>query len=505
LFINSDRDHERDGSGAESLMMQIDAAGTAATTALPPAAPPSRQRIVVLSSSMLTDRMLFYSSFLPALGPSVDTVVWATAAADTTLRTQWAAERVGIERFPKVDPFPQFPHNYLRRLNEMVWDYRLAPPSRLSARLHVQDVALPRLYRALKAPARVIAALRVQRPLEQALGRLLLSYSRSQESLARLSGNPPVTLLATGPHRYEEPAVVSAAKRLGIPTIALITSWDNLSSKRRMLFTYDAYLVWSVQMRRELHEYYPSTRGKPAYIIGAPQFDVFFQEGFIEPRETFLRSQGLDPSRRTILYALGSPNLIREHHGAIQMAESLVRGELGDVQMLVRPHPGFAEGADIESLSRFGSRIAVQRNTGSSIANIARSQDEKQIRNWVNTFRWADVVVNLSSTVTVDAALLDKPVVNLDYDPEPGRPNQALVKDINHVWTHFKPLAESGGVWLVNSPAEALAAVRAYLDHPELHREQRRWIPEYVCGFRDGRSGDRMAAAVLDFIQQHAR
>jgi len=36
----------------------------------------------------------------------------------------------------------------------------------------------------------------------------------------------------------------------------------------------------------------------------------------------------------------------------------------------------------------------------------------------VNTFRHADVVVNFSSTVAIDAAIFDKPVVNLDFDPE---------------------------------------------------------------------------------------
>jgi CDP-glycerol glycerophosphotransferase (TagB/SpsB family) len=108
-------------------------------------------------------------------------------------------------------------------------------------------------------------------------------------------------------------------------------------------------------------------------------------------------------------------------------------------------------------------------------------------------------VVNLSSTTTVDAAIFDRPVVNLDFDPEPGGPNQALVKDVNHFWTHFKPVAESGGVWLVNNYDEMVTAIKTYLREPQLHQEKRRWIAEYVCGYVDGRCGERMARAVLDF------
>jgi CDP-glycerol glycerophosphotransferase (TagB/SpsB family) len=134
----------------------------------------------------------------------------------------------------------------------------------------------------------------------------------------------------------------------------------------------------------------------------------------------------------------------------------------------------------------------------------ARAQDTDQIREWVNTFRHADVVVNLSSTVAIDAAIFDRPIVNLDYDPEPGAPNQRLVKDVNHVWTHFKPIAESGGVWLVDDAAAMIEATRTYLAHPELHREQRRAIAALVCQHLDGRCGGRMASALIDFAD-HCR
>ncbi len=95
--------------------------------------------------------------------------------------------------------------------------------------------------------------------------------------------------------------------------------------------------------------------------------------------------------------------------------------------------------------------------------------------------------------------------MNLDFDPEPGQPHQALVKDVNHVWTHYKPVAESGGVWLVNSVDEMVEAVKIYLCHPELHQEKRRWIAEYVCGYLDGRCGERMGEAILDFLKHHVR
>jgi CDP-glycerol glycerophosphotransferase (TagB/SpsB family) len=266
-----------------------------------------------------------------------------------------------------------------------------------------------------------------------------------------------------------------------------------------MVFRYDGFVVWSEEARRELHHAYPYSRRVPTYVVGAPQFDVFFQEQFHQSRETFCAEQGLRADRPILLYAVGSPNFIREQHGALEMARRVMRGDLGDVQMLVRPHPIHDRAEMKEMLREFHPRVVLQQTAEPTATLNARFQDERQTREWINTFRHADVVVNLSSTVTIDAAIFDRPVVNLDYDPEPGQPNQALVKDVNHLWTHFKPIAESGGVWLVNNPDETVAAVKGYLAHPELHRDARRWIAEYVCGYLDGRCGERMAQALLDF------
>jgi hypothetical protein len=461
--------------------------------------------VLLLSSSLFIDRILLYTRLLSRLGRAATVKVWATSAQSPHSREVWGARSAPVEDFPAVSPFKEFPYNYLRRLNEFVWDFRQRPPSRLSMMRHLWDKTQKPRVRALKLPARALALVRAERPLEDRLERLLLSYQRSPEASERLRADPPAVVVTTGPYQFEQPAVVAAAKNLGIPTLAFIPSWDNVSTKNRLTFKYDGYLVWSEQTKRELHHFYPYTRRVPVYVVGAPQFDPFFQERFRQSRAEFCAGQGLRPELPIILYAISSPNVFREHHGALYLAERVARGDLGDLQMIIRPNPihDFVEVAELAR--KFSPRVIMQRTSESGLALTARSQSERQVTEWVNTFRHADVVVNLSSTVTVDAAIFDRPVVNLDYDPEPGRPRQALVKEVNHRWTHFKPIAESGGVWLANVPEEVVAAVRTYLAHPGLHREGRRWIAEYVCGYLDGRCGERMAEAILDFVHHHTK
>ncbi|HEY7784570.1 MAG TPA: CDP-glycerol glycerophosphotransferase family protein [Pyrinomonadaceae bacterium] len=461
--------------------------------------PRSASDLLVLSSSLLTDRMFLYTRFLDVLSSEASTRVWATSADNPRFRATWNSSPAEVEDFPKITAFREFPHNFFRRLNELIWDYCQLPPSRLSAMRHVRDKSWPTSLRALKLPARILAGLKAEQTFENRLEKLLLDYPRSAEAIERLKRRPPTVLFTTGPFQFEQPAIVSAAKSLGIPSLALIPSWDNLSTKARMVFKHDGYVVWSEQMKRELHYFYPDTRELPVYVVGAPQFDVFFEESFWQTRAEFCASQGLRPDLPIILYAVGSPNFLQEHHGALELAERIHRGDLGDVQMLVRPHP-IHDNAEMSMMfQRYEPRVKPQQTAEAGTSLVARSQDKSHIEEWVNTFRHADVVVNLSSTTTVDAAIFDRPVVNLDFDPEPGGPNQALVKDVNHFWTHFKPVAESGGVWLVNNYDEMVTAIKTYLREPQLHQEKRRWIAEYVCGYVDGRCGERMARAVLDF------
>jgi hypothetical protein len=331
----------------------------------------SSRRVVLLSSSLLTERMILHSSFansVATVGGSVH--LWSSAHTDGP---QQARAGLNVERFPSVAPYPYLPYDLLRRFNDRVWDARLQLPCRVSMTRHVRGVPDRPEQRALVPVARGLAKLGAQEWLERCVRRLYLHYDRSADATARLQREYPDVVVSTGPHRYEEPAVIGSAQRLGIPTMALITSWDNITTKSRMPFDHDAYLVWSDQMRRELHACYPETRQRPTYVVGAPQFDAFFRPEYTLGRVEFCARHGLDPSRRIILYALGSPNFLREHHGAVAFAERLERGELGsDVQLLVRPHPLFDNGTEVEAFAAFGPRIRVQRTGQVGLATYAR-------------------------------------------------------------------------------------------------------------------------------------
>ncbi len=453
-----------------------------------------------MTTSLLVDRVFLYSNLIDGLKRFGDVEIWASSARNDKNHSIWQNSGAHVSTFPDVLPFKEFPYNFLRRLNEFVWDYRFPLSSRVSMARHVRNHRQETLIKSLKLPARVIAGLRGEKLLENKVEKLLLSYPRSESAASRLEKLQPSLLFSTGPFQFEQPAIFSAAKRLGIPTVAYIPSWDNVTTKNRMLFQYDGYVVWSEQTKMELHEVYPGTREKPVYVVGAPQYDVFRREEFYRTREDFCSQFGLVPDLPIIVYALGSPNFLKEHHGAIELAKRIDRGDLGNVQMLVRPHPIHDNAELVELFAKYSPRVRVQRNPNAGRTLNERSQDIEQVVEWVNTFRHADVVVNMSSTVTIDAALFDRPIVNLDFDPQPDLSQQSLIKEINHEWRHFQPVAESGGVWLVKDFEELSNAVKTYIKEPTRDSAKRQWIAKYVCEYIDGRCGERIADALNEFL-----
>jgi hypothetical protein len=139
------------------------------------------RNILLLSTSLLVDRVFRYSGLIDRLQQNIQNKVsveiWNSSADadDGSKRSE-----VTVRRFPDVRPFRELRHNFPRRLNEFVWDCRYRLPSRESMTKHRRNTQHTPAIRALKIPARVLAAFRAEVLLENFIERSLLAYPRSE-------------------------------------------------------------------------------------------------------------------------------------------------------------------------------------------------------------------------------------------------------------------------------------------------------------------------------------
>ncbi len=296
---------------------------------------------------------------------------------------------------------------------------------------------------------------------------------------------------------------VLAARSFGIPTATFIFSWDNLTSKGRIAAPFDHYLVWSEQMRRELLRYYPDVPPDSVHIVGTPQFDPYADDNLLWPREEFFRRIGADISRPLICYSGGDAETCPEDPEHVRALMKLIRaGRIrGNPQVVLRPAPvdGAAryEGARRDYPELIFMRPAWRHTRPPEWTAVIPLREDVQLL--ANLTRHADLNVNLASTMTLDFAIHDKPVVNIAFDvassPLFGKP----LWDYYYQFEHYRPVVELGAARFARSPEELADHVNAYLKDPSLDRDNRRRLVELEVSLPLGRSGQRIVQ-VLEAI-----
>jgi hypothetical protein len=454
--------------------------------------------IVLLVSSGWGVRTFLQTEVLPELQRHARVVLFCAPDLMPPLR-----ERLGDEiRIETLHPFdPQagaYGRAYHRR-NHRFFRVSSTATRRLKLDYYRKTLAgwKALAFDLLELEARLFARRDSLPRMERRERRLLLrDYRHAAEYERRLRGASLV--VSTLPHSHDEAPPVVVARHLGIPAAAWINSWDNLTSKPAYFTGYDHYFVWSDRMRSELLRYYPEAGGRTVDVTGVPHFDWYRCGSMGMSREELCALHGFDPRRPIVLYGTATPHLAPSEHLVVQrLARDLAGTDaLGSPQLLVRLHPGEAGGRFRDWQS--GPGVAFQRpgeRGRGSLAGYCPTREEN--RELVGTIRNADVIVNLASTLTLDAALCDRPAVNVAFDLSPESSFQTAILRYYTDYDHYRTVVESGAVRLAHSPEELLAHVTAYLRDPGLERQGRKRLVDLWCGPFDGGSGHRLAAALL--------
>ena len=289
---------------------------------------------------------------------------------------------------------------------------------------------------------------------------------------------------------------VIAARQAGIPTATFIFSWDNLTSKGRIMLPFDHYLVWSEHMGRELLRYYPDISQDRIHVVGTPQFDPYADETLLWTREEFFRRVGADPGRPLICYSGGDLGTCPEDPQHLRMLLELIRsGEIrGNPQVIARPAP-VDDGKRYDSSRKAFPELIFSRPQWLHMrpgdwASVQPTAEDLQFL--ANLVRHCDLNINMASTMTLDFSIHDKPVVNIAFDVADPPPFGVSLWDFFYRFEHYRPVVEIGAARFARSPSELAQHVNAYLDDPALDREERRRLVELEVGLPIGQSSPRI-------------
>src|SRR4029079_11436783 len=226
----------------------------------------------------------------------------------------------------------------------------------------------------------------------------------------------PVLVVAANPGLvFSEVPLLRTAKRRGIRTMALDPSWDNFTNKLVPVRHVDRLIVWNEIMKEQavsLHGYDPSAIS----VAGAPQFDPHFRAR--TPRAEFFARIGADPNRKLIALTT-TPRSLYSHHDHVLrvLVKAMETGQLANAQVLVRLHPR----DEVDAYREFANtpHVIIEkpfRGTVKVADGLAIDVMPENQKHLGDTLYHADVVVNVASTITIEACIFDTPVVNINFD-----------------------------------------------------------------------------------------
>ncbi|MFN0071858.1 MAG: CDP-glycerol glycerophosphotransferase family protein [Chloroflexota bacterium] len=296
---------------------------------------------------------------------------------------------------------------------------------------------------------------------------------------------------------FGEGPLMARADRLGVPSVAIDLSWDHFTTKTAPLRRVHGLSVWNGLMKREamhLHGY----RDHQVTVTGVPQFDIYAEKRQLGTREQFLERVGAHPGRKLITLTTIPPVLFRNHPDVIETLVRAIENDELDVpaQLLVRVHPR----DDVSQYERFMRHplVVIEKPFRETIvaegSNVDPSLADRL--HLGATLYHSDVIVNVASTIAIEAAIMDTPIVNIAYDGAEQRDYLESTRRY-YDYTHFRPLVNARATRLARSPENLVNEVRSYLQQPARDRDGRARAMEQLCYRVDGSSGERVADFVL--------
>jgi hypothetical protein len=299
--------------------------------------------------------------------------------------------------------------------------------------------------------------------------------------------------------------VLKSAVRQRIPTVLLASSWDNLTSKGVFPARVDRVVVWNPIMAEEATELHGYSR-EQVYIAGAPQFDIYADKSKLPDRAEFFARVGADPGKALVTFALTNVKTCPDEFDVLEMLwQRLREGALGrPTQLLARVHPIAGHYGELLPERLRGVPDLLVDTPGRPSRFIDRDTSRGDMIHLAATLRHSDVVVNTSSTIAIDAAALDRPVVCAGFDGRRTLPYEQSVRRY-HDYTHFKKLLDLKGVRVAHDLDQLVAHVKDYLDDPGLDSAGRARIIERQCRAIDGKAGERIGQYVLRAVEELRR
>ncbi|MDP2676977.1 MAG: CDP-glycerol glycerophosphotransferase family protein [bacterium] len=307
---------------------------------------------------------------------------------------------------------------------------------------------------------------------------------------------PDIVFMA---HLFDEQEIhlLREAKKRNIRTIGFINSWDKVTARCVLRLLPDRFVVFNDIVKEELATH-NAVDPSHIFIGGIPQYDLYFKrtDG---TRDDFFKAIGSEPQKKLIVYApMGSAFSGSDWDMLDVLCRYNKKGVFGNaVDLLVRFQPNdFIDKKELEKRPWLlydypGIRFSSKRG-------VDWDMSAEDVNHLAHTLAHMSVLVCYASSMSVDAAIFDKPVININFELK-HMPLHKSPTQFYHM-AHYKKALCTGGIRCVENEKELIGWIRRYIGNPSLDAGGRDTLVRQQCFHTDGESGRRIGEYILSFL-----
>jgi hypothetical protein len=431
------------------------------------------------------------------------------------LRKDFGSNKLLVFESAREDLTTQYQQTHLPGLQEVFEYIRKAS---MSPRVPLTYVDTHRQRKEFEAKGRWRFILKSVRPVIY-----LLRYSKIARSLFRklhdrlfsprlyadlLDQYKPDLLISSTAGWRQDRFILREAHQRGVPAVMTVIGWDNPSAHGLPGAVVDYANVWSEVHRWELSAGYDWAENK-INIGGMPLYDGYLNDSWLLPRDEYFQMHHLYPNKKLIAFAATALSISPNLHIIDELTQIVNNHELSvSAQLLIRLHPNHfkpqkhyqEEREQIYELVRGCPDVHVV--APKALAGGLPRYSGEDFPEKASMLAYCDVLTTIYSTMVLEAAIKDKPLVSICIDSPTGWPGNFWIPlhDVPDWPTASRLNKIKAGTNAFNH-AELVNALEAYLSHPELHRENRRRFVEQELTFLNGESTQVTADYLLKLLE----
>jgi hypothetical protein len=354
----------------------------------------------------------------------------------------------------------------------------------------------------------IIALLRHSRIARQNLIKAQMHFNPRIYSDLFECYQPDLVLASTPGWRLDRYLLREAATR-GITTAAVVVGWDNPSSYSIPGASVDRITCWSELQKDELvlgSDWSPDH----VNIGGIPTYDGYFRKSWLMPRQEYFNLHKLDTQRKLLSYAASFVSFSPNYQNIEALARLVSEDRLiAPSQLLVRLHPNHFWDHPLYSQERIMIQQLAERYPhlhvvepvplGGSLGYYSGEDMPEK----TSMMAHSDVFITVYSTMVVEAAIHDRPIVSACIDAPNGwdRPRKySLPLSQIGNWPTHERFRQAGAGRVALDEGSLSDMINFYLQDPAADQDNRRSFISQECTFTDGSAGLRTADYLLSLI-----